>query len=117
MVPLGFDGGMLRVIRILIPAGHAGLTGIALGYGSNPTVPFGRFAYYSGDDREVIIAYSDRQPGVTWAAFVCNNDLIDHQWEVDMDFDDSDATNATSSIAPLSSANILAAGEAAMLGP
>jgi hypothetical protein len=115
-VPLGFGGGILRVIRIVIPTGHAGLTGIALGYGGNPTIPFGRFAYYSGDDREIDIRYSDRQPGVQWAAFLCSNDqVITHAWEVDMDFDDTDG-NVAPLITPILSSDIVTAGADAMAG-
>ena len=115
-VPLGFDGGILRVIRIVIPNGHAGLTGIALGYGGNATIPSGVDAYYSGDGREIIIDYVDNVPGVSWSAFLVNGDEIVHSWEVDMDFDEVGATNASSSIAPVSTADILAAGTVAMNG-
>jgi hypothetical protein len=113
-VPLNFPGGYLRIIRIVIPAGHAGLTGIALGYGGNPTIPFGNQQFYFGDDREIIIDYTDNVPGVNWSAFVFNTDDLNHSWEVDMDFDEIGASNATSSIVPVSPTDILAAGTAAM---
>lgn len=116
-VPLGFPGGVLRIIRIVIPAGHAGLTGISLGYGGNPTIPLGNQSFYFGDDREIIIDYTDNVPGVNWSAFVFNTDALTHRWEVDMDFDETDVTNATTTIAPVSTADILAAGTAAMNGP
>jgi hypothetical protein len=117
IVPLGFDGGILRVIRIVIPDGHAGLTGIALGYGGNPTIPFSLQAYYSGNDREVIIAYTDNVPGVSWSAFLCNGDLQVHSWEVDMDFDEINVTNASTLVGPVTSDAIIAAGTTAMNGP
>lgn len=116
-VQFPFAGGILRVIRIVIPDGHAGLTGIALGYGGNAVVPFGNAAFYSGNDREIVLDYNDKVPGVQWAAFVCNLDLQSHSWEVDMDFDDIGATNSTASIAPIAASTIVAAGTAAMNGP
>lgn len=116
-VQFPFVGGIVRKIRIVIPDGHAGLTGIALGYGGNAVVPFGNGAFYSGNDREVILDYTDNVPGVTWAAFLCNLDLQTHSWEIDMDFDDIDAQNATPTIAPVSTSAIIAAGTAAMNGP
>jgi hypothetical protein len=116
-VPFPFDGGTLRKVRILIPAGHAGLTGIALGYGGNNVIPLGTGAFYFGDDREIVLDYTDNVPGVSWAAFVFNTDSLQHSWEVDMDFDDADATNSGAVITPVSSAAILAAGTAAMNGP
>jgi hypothetical protein len=116
-VPLGFPGGILRIIRIVIPAGHAGLTGIALGYGGNNVVPVGTQQYYFGDDREIIIDYTDNVPGVSWGAFVFNTDDLNHSWEVDMDFDEVGATNVGATITPVSTADILAAGVNAMSGP
>lgn len=117
VVPLGFQGGVLQRIRILIPAGHAGLTGIALGYGGNPTVPNGVDAYYSGDDREIVLDYIDNVQGVSWSAFVCNLDGIGHSWEVDMEFNEVNVTNATTTIAPLSPADIINAGVVPSSGP
>lgn len=116
VVPLGFGGGILRIVRVVIPAGHAGLTGLALGYGGNAVIPRGVSAFYSGDDREVILDYDDNVPGVSWSAFVCNLDLQPHSWEVDMDFDEIGASNAGVTIAPVSTADILAAGVTAMNG-
>lgn len=108
-MPLGFPGGIVGKIRILIPAGHAGLTGIALGYGGNNVIPTGLHAYYSGDNREVIIDYTDLNPGVSWQALLCNNDLITHVWEVDFDLTEIGVTNGTSTIQPLTVSDILAA--------
>lgn len=102
----------MQRIHILIPAGHAGLTGISLGYGTNPTVPNGVNAFYSGDNREIILDYVDNVPGVNWSAFVCNIDLIPHSWEVDMEFNEINVSNATTTIAPLSPATILGATSA-----
>lgn len=115
--PLTFSGGILRRIHVLIPAGHAGLTGIALGYGGNPTVPFGNQAYYSGDSREIILDYLDNNPGVSWAAFMCNIDTISHSWEVDMEFDDVAGNTTATVLTPLSPTDIIAAGTAALNGP
>lgn len=79
-------------------------------------MPFTRGAYYFGDGREIIIDYVDNVPGVAWQAFVFNTDTLSHSWEVDMDFDEIGVINAGAPIAPLSSADILAAGVAAMAG-
>lgn len=117
VVPLGFGGGIVMVIRIVIPDGHAGLTGIALGYGGNAVVPYGDGAYYTGNDREVILEYVDNVPGVQWQAFLCNLDLQPHSWEVDFDLVEVGATNTTTTIAPVTPASIVAAGVAAMNGP
>lgn len=79
---LGFPPGIVLAFEIVIPAGHSGLTGIALGYGHNGVIPYGGAAFYSGDDDVVGGKYKDNTPGLTWSAFVCNNDLQTHTWEV-----------------------------------
>jgi hypothetical protein len=117
VVALGFDGGIVLAMRIVIPDGHAGLTGIALGYGGNATVPFGALAYYSGNDREIILRYTDNQPGVAWSAFLCNGDTQPHGWEIDFDLSDALTSNAPTLITPVSTSAIIAAGTAAMNGP
>ncbi len=116
-VPLGFAGGIVRKIRIVIPAGHAGLTGVSLGYGGNPTVPRGTNAFYFGDDREIILDYTDTVPGVSWSAFVFNTDSLQHSWEIDMDFDEIGVSNQSASITPIAPATIIAAGTTPTNGP
>lgn len=114
---LGFAGGIVLKFRILIPAGHAGLTGIALGFGGNATVPTGNAAYYSGDGREVILDYEDNNPGVGWQAFMCNNDLITHAWEVDIDYVEIGVNTPTNSPTPIPASAIIAAGTTVDEGP
>jgi hypothetical protein len=116
IIPLGFDGGLVRVIRIIIPDGHAGLTGIALGYGGNNVLPTTRVGYYSGDGREIVFDYIDQQQGVTWQAFLCNGDTQAHSWEVNFDLDTISDTPTPSVLTPLTPNAILAAGTAALAG-
>jgi len=111
------DGGTIRKIRIVIPAGHAGLTGIALGYGGNAIVPRSTGAFYSGDDRIVDIDFTDNVPDVPWSAFLYNLDTLNtHSWEVDFDLDDSSNDLTATAPAVISPAAIVAAGTAAMGG-
>lgn len=112
-VVLPFQGGILKHFEIVIPPGHSGLTGISLGYGHRGVIPYGVLAYYSGDDDVIRRDYNDQVPGVAWSAFLCNNDLESHVWEVRMDFDEVD--NVAPSVAtPIAPADILAAGTQAM---
>lgn len=113
---LNFVGGRVRVIRIVIPAGHAGLTGIALGFGGNAVLPLNSGGYYSGDDRHVEFAYDDNNQGVQWQAFMCNGDGIGHVWEVDFDIDPAADNNSTSVIVPLAPSDILSVGNVAANG-
>lgn len=112
-VVLPFQGGILRHWEIVIPAGHSGLTGIALGFGHRGIIPFGALAFYSGDDDVLRRDYNDPTPGVTWSAFMVNGDLQPHVWEVRMDFDE--ITNIAPTVdTPIAPADILTAGVQAM---
>jgi len=111
------DGGTIRKIRIVIPAGHAGLTGIALGYGGNAVVPRSTGAYYQGDDRIIELDFTDNVPDVPWQAFMYNLDTLNaHSWEVDFDLDDSANDLTATAQAVISPAAIVAAGTEAMSG-
>lgn len=88
VVNLGWPGGIVRRITVVIPDGHAGLTGIALGYGGAPVVPYTQPAYISGNDEIYHLEWLDRVPGVPWQAFVCNNDIQTHTFEVRFELDE-----------------------------
>lgn len=115
-VALNFPPGQVLGFEIVIPAGHSGLTGIALGYGHNPTIPFGGRSFYSGDDDVVSGTVRDNTPGVPWSAFVCNNDLQPHSWEVRMALANMGQVVQTATPPPLPPSLIVATGNAAMEG-
>lgn len=115
-VPLGFAGGILRHWEIIITPGHAGLTGISLGYGHRGVIPYGVLAYYSGDDDRIERDHHDTVPGAPWSAFVCNNDLQSHVWEVRFDYDELNTGPQSSLVVTPTAEQILAAGASAMSG-
>lgn len=115
-VPLNFTVGILVGFQIVIPDGHSGLTGIALGYGHQPTVPWTAGAFFSGND-EVITRYvRDKVPGVPWSAFLCNQDLQAHSWEVRFMYDELDATAILNTVTAISAADIYAAASTTVNG-
>lgn len=79
-----------QVVRltIRIPPGHAGRTGIALGYGHQAVFPRTRGAFISGDDEVIVYDLSNYPPGPQWQAFVCNTDTQPHTWEVRFEVDE-----------------------------
>ena len=87
-IQLTWPGGIVRHVEIVIPDGHAGLTGIALGYGHNFIIPRSNGGLYSGNDDIIRRYYNDRQQGVQWSAFLVNGDTIAHSWEVRFDLDE-----------------------------
>lgn len=93
----------LMAVTIVIPDGHAGLTGIALAYGHQPVLPRTPGAFISGNDEVVRFDMSNYPTGPPWSAFVCNNDLTSHAWEVRLEYDEITApavTSPPSAIAP-----------------
>jgi hypothetical protein len=103
--------------EIVIPPGHAGLTGIAFGFGHQPIIPFTPGSYFSGDDDVIRRVYKDKNAGVPWSAFVCNEDLQLHVWEVRFDYNELPTGTTSSNPATVTADDILAAGVDAMTGP
>jgi|SRR5690348_1440066 len=73
-------------VTIVIPAGHAGLTGIQLWYGGGPAIPYDS-GWFSGDDDVIPLEPSGAFPaGVPWSVAMINNDVIAHtfqtRWEM-----------------------------------
>ena len=105
-MPLGFQGGILLRFYIVIPDGHSGLTGIALGYGHRAVIPYTAGAYFSGNDEVFAMDWIDSVPGVAWSAFLCNNDLQSHSWEVRFEYNEIGGATDQYVVAPLSATDI-----------
>lgn len=78
------SGGLYVVeqVRLVLPAGHAGLTGIALAFGHQAVIPYNAGAYISGDDETFDYQLGDYPNGVPWTVFLVNNDTQSHIWEL-----------------------------------
>lgn len=111
-VPLTFPTGVLRAFEIVIPAGHSGLTGIALGYGHVPVIPYGGASFFSGDDDVIASEYIDHVPGVQWSVFMQNGDLQQHVWEVRFYYDELSSAPVEPVTQAVTTDEILAAGDA-----
>lgn len=116
-VPLAFQSGVLVGFEIVIPAGHAGLTGIALGFGHGLIYPFGAATFYEGDDDVIRRFVRDSNPGVAWSAFVYNQDLESHQWQVRFMYDELGTTPTNTNTTTLTVADIASAATADLVGP
>lgn len=87
-VALSVGAGIWQVVKVsvVIPAGHAGLTGIQLWYGGGAVIPFNS-GWFSGDDDVIPLELSDAfPPGVPWSVAMINSDVIAHafqtRWEM-----------------------------------
>lgn len=105
-----FPPGIPRKVTIVIPDGHAGLTGIALGYGHQPVIPDNRGAFISGNDETIPFDLTNYPAGPKWSAFMVNSDQTPHSWEIRFEFDEIRDLPAPSLITPIAPEAILAAG-------
>lgn len=95
-------------VRIIIPDGHSGLTGIALGFGHQPVIPFNPGAFISGNDERYDYDLGDYPPGVAWSVFLCNSDLQSHSWETRWQLNLMTPNQAATVSQPLAPADIYA---------
>lgn len=109
-----FPPGIPRKITIVIPAGHSGMTGIALGYGHQPVIPDNAGAFISGDDDVVHLELTSYPAGPQWSAFLCNNDLEPHSWQVRFEFDEIKGVVPDVEIVPVPATDIASAGDDAL---
>ena len=103
-------------VTIVIPAGHAGLTGIQLWYGGGPAIPY-ESGWFSGDDDVIPIQPSNIFPaGVPWSVAMLNNDVIQHGWQTRWELSYLPAGAATSTPAVVTAADIYSAANLTTVG-
>lgn len=83
------QAGPYRVtqVQIVIPIGHAGLTGVQLWYGGGAMIPY-ESEWISTDNETYTVNLSKRYPaGASWQVASINADVYDHvfqtRWEMD----------------------------------
>jgi hypothetical protein len=116
-VPFVYDPGIPRRVTIIIPDGHAGLTGIALGYGHQAIIPRTVGRFISSNDEHVAFDLTNYPGGPIWSAFVCNNDTQAHVWEIILELDEIPESTPADIVAPLPVSSIVDAGTLALQGP
>jgi hypothetical protein len=108
-IALPFKPGKPVSVTIIIPDGHAGLTGIALGFGHTAVIPNTRGGYISGNDERIVHDMSTEIPGPQWAAFCVNADRQAHVWEIRFELDEIGSTNLATGKLPIPVATIMSA--------
>lgn len=108
---LSFDPGIVQAIEILIPAGHAGETGIAIAQAHQVIIPYDGADWIIGDDNLLTWPVSDYLQTGSWSAFTYNADQFnDHTWYVRFHVDGLGAVTTFAAPQALSAAAIMAAG-------
>lgn len=81
-VALGFDPGEVEEIELVIPDGHAGLTGIQLALAHQPIIPKTRGSFIRGNDEVIRWPMHNLPNSGAWSAFGFNTDSYDHGFTV-----------------------------------
>lgn len=101
-IPLAFASAVVEKISIVIPDGHAGLTGIALAVAHQPVVPFDTGTFFAGNDEVIPLLLDDYPDSGAWSAFLYNDDTQSHSWQVRFAVNEvAGVTPAETPVAPL----------------
>lgn len=78
---LSFDPGTVSEIEIVIPAGHAGLTGLAIAQAHGIIIPASGTDWITSDDEVIRWPVQDFLNNGSWSAFAYNLDpTYEHTW-------------------------------------
>lgn len=93
--------GELVGIELVIPDGHAGLTGLRLAVAHAQVIPYTVGAWISGNDEKIEWDTAAYVQTGAWSVFVYNTDLIDHTFHLRYLVADFALTGSQSQPAPL----------------
>lgn len=109
---LTFDPGNVTGVELLIPAGHGGLTGIALAIAHQIIVPETVGGWVVGDDDLISWPLDGYLNTGAWSAFAYNTDPVnDHSWYLRFLIDNIGANTVTVST-PVGVGAVMTAGGA-----
>ena len=109
---VGANLWQITKVTIVIPAGHAGLTGIQLWYGGGPAIPWDS-GWFSGDDDVIPLEPSGAFPaGVPWSVAMINNDIQQHTFQTRWEMIYAPNNSGAVAVTPMSTADIYAAAAA-----
>lgn len=108
---LTFNPGIVREIEILIPAGHAGETGLAIAQAHQIVIPDTGTDWIIGDDDLLRWPVTDFLNSGSWSAFTYNTDVVNsHSWYLRFLIDEIPSAVNTAAPTMLSTGAIMAAG-------
>lgn len=77
-----FNQAEVQEIEVIIPDGHAGLTGLQLQQAHQAVIPYNAGGYIHGNDEQLRFAVEDYIDNGNWQALMYNIDVYDHSWDV-----------------------------------
>lgn len=75
-------GYYVKWIQIVIPDGHAGVTGIAIAQGHGIVLPYNGNTFIEGNDEEPKFEFTDDVGSGSWQAVMYNLDIESQSWQV-----------------------------------
>lgn len=110
---LPFNIGIVREVEIVIPPGHAGLTGLAIAQAHQIIIPATGTDWIIGDDDYIKWPLENYLDADTWSAFTYNTDAFyPHSWQIRFLVDELDANVPAGSTGPIAVGDIYAAATA-----
>lgn len=80
-VDVSFAPGKVVGIGLVIPWGHAYLTGLAIAQAHQVVIPYSGSSWFTSDDEKLTFDYNDRIYSGQWSVFLFNTDLVNpHSW-------------------------------------
>lgn len=80
---LTIPAGIVTELQVVIPGGHAFLTGIAIALGHQQILPYDNGTFLLGDDDRFTFDPPDDTGSGAWSAFTYNTDTVyAHEWQV-----------------------------------
>lgn len=107
---LPFAQGVVRGVQIVIPAGHAGLTGLAIAQAHQVIIPASGTTWIIGDNESIRWPLENYLDADTWSAFSYNTDAVyPHSWYLRFLVDEIEAPTPGSGKPPIAVSDIYAA--------
>lgn len=78
--PLAFTDGIVQELEIVVPDGHAGMTGFQLAYGGQTIIPESGNVFVVTNDEVIHWPLENYPTGKQWQLVAFNQDLYDHHF-------------------------------------
>lgn len=100
-VDVSFDQGTVTRVEIVIPDGHAGLTGLALQQAHQQIIPQDTGTWIISNDETLHWDVADYLDNGSWQALMYNTDVYSHSFYLRFLIDNIDTAGATAAAAAI----------------
>lgn len=109
---LSFPAGWVQELEIVIPDGHAGLTGIAIAQAHQVTIPAAGLVWIVSNDEVIRWELKDTLGSGQWSAFTYNLDTVNpHSFYIRFLIREAAGSQPATPSTPIAAADIASAGD------